>query len=153
MHFLSCLLTQEERKEVPAWYRRESLQEDRDSFQVNKARVQCALVQCTVYSVQCTVCTQDSDTAEKEGRKCVRGAGSNVWPCCSTLYSVQCTVCTLTKRRERRGRKCVRGAGSNVWPCRLRRRRLGLCQRHRWQIMGTLSHCWYLKVKLKKKFI
>jgi hypothetical protein len=25
---------QEERKEVPAWYRRESLQEDRDSFQV-----------------------------------------------------------------------------------------------------------------------
>jgi hypothetical protein len=46
---------QEERKEVPAWYRRESLQEDRDSFQV----------EYTVYSVQCT---PDSDTAEKEGR-------------------------------------------------------------------------------------
>jgi hypothetical protein len=25
------------------------------------------------------------------------------------------------------------------------------CQRYRWQIMGTISGCWHLKVKLKSK--
>ncbi len=76
-----------------------------------------------VHCVQCTVYTGQWHSG-KGGKKCVRGAGSNVWPCWSTLNSVQCTLYSLytDKAAGKEGRKGVRVAGSNVWPCWLRRR-------------------------------